>query len=191
MRKSITLLSLSAALFLVAGTVMAQDEGTPEEAAAEAPAAEAPAAEATKAKSSGGRKYGPAGCGLGSLIFEPDSGFTQIFAATTNGTSANQTFGISSGPSNCDDSGGGEESAKSFVQTNRAALAKDIARGKGETIATLSELAACGDARVVGKRLQKKFRAIFPSSKVSDQEVSNRVVDVLREDSALQCSNLT
>ena len=27
------------------------------------------------------RGYGPAGCGLGSLIFEPNSGFTQIFAA--------------------------------------------------------------------------------------------------------------
>ena len=45
--------------------------------------------------------YGPAGCGLGSMIFEPDSGFTQVFAATTNGTSGNQTFGITSGTSNC------------------------------------------------------------------------------------------
>src|SRR6186713_935077 len=58
--------------------------------------------------------YGPAGCGLGSMIFEPDSGFTQVFAATTNGTSGNQTFGITSGTSNCDPGAAKTASAKAF-----------------------------------------------------------------------------
>lgn len=135
--------------------------------------------------------YGPAGCGLGSLIFSPDSGFTQVFAATTNGTFANQTFGITSGTSNCDDAEGKTDTAKAFVQTNRAALAKDIARGRGETIASLTELAACRDSRLVGKRLQKQFRTIFPSAKVSDQQVSDKVVELLQRDATLSCSNLT
>jgi hypothetical protein len=142
-------------------------------------------------KGTGTSKYGPAGCGLGSLIFEPDSGFTQVFAATTNGTSGNQTFGITSGTSNCDDAEGGGDSAKSFVETNRAALAKDIARGRGETISTLTELASCGDANKVGKKLQKQFRAIFPNSKVSDRQVSEKVIDVLQRDRSLSCTNLT
>src|SRR5262245_36738363 len=89
------------------------------------------------------RAYGPAGCGLGSLIFEPNSGFTQVFAATTNGTFGTQTFGITSGTSNCAGGGGGSASAKAFVETNRVALAKDIARGQGETIDSLSRLAGC------------------------------------------------
>jgi len=36
------------------------------------------------------------GCGLGSTIFEGESGLVkQVLAVTTNGTSGNQTFGIS------------------------------------------------------------------------------------------------
>src|SRR5690348_11977029 len=46
--------------------------------------------------------YGMAGCGLGSLVFGPnDAPVAQVLAATTNGTFASQTFGISSGTSNC------------------------------------------------------------------------------------------
>jgi hypothetical protein len=140
--------------------------------------------------SGGAAKYGPAGCGLGSLIFKPDSGFTQIFAATTNGTSANQTFAISSGTSNCDTGPGSTDTAKVFVETNRVALAKDISRGRGETITSLTELAGCNDSGAVGAKLQKSFGRIFPNARVSDQVVSESVVDVLKQDSALQCSNL-
>ena len=39
-------------------------------------------------------QYGSAGCGLGSLVFSPGTDWKQIFAATTNGTFASQTFGI-------------------------------------------------------------------------------------------------
>src|SRR4051794_17383876 len=101
----------------------------------------AAAAALTTAKSVEARPaYGSAGCGLGSLIFEPSSGFTQVFAATTNGTFGTQTFGISSGTSNCAGGGGGSASARAFVETNRVALVKDIARGSGETIDGLSKL---------------------------------------------------
>ncbi|HWA78436.1 MAG TPA: DUF3015 family protein [Polyangiaceae bacterium] len=180
---------LGVGLLLVSVNARAEDEAAkPEEKAAE-PAAAAEAAPAP-AKSSGGGKYGPAGCGLGSIIFSPDSGFTQIFAATTNGSSGNQTFGITSGTSNCDGGGGGSQSAKAFVQTNRAALAKDIARGRGETISALSTLAACQNSSVVGSRLQKKFRTIFSSAKATDEQVSDSVVEVLRSDASLGCSNL-
>src|SRR3954469_2639303 len=49
-----------------------------------------------------GAWYGMAGCGLGSLIFGPvNSPGAQILAATTNSTFGSQTFGITSGTSNC------------------------------------------------------------------------------------------
>jgi hypothetical protein len=123
------------------------------------------------------------------MIFSPDSGFTQVFAASTN-SSSGQTFGISSGTSNCGTDAAGSSSAKAFVQTNRAALAKDIARGRGETITALSALASCQSASAVGARLQKKFRKIFSSSKVTDEQVSDSVVDVLKSDQALGCRGL-
>jgi hypothetical protein len=141
-------------------------------------------------KTNTGRGYGPAGCGLGSLIFEPNSGFTQIFAATTNGTFGSQTFGISSGTSNCADTAGGSASAKAFVETNRTALAKDIARGQGETLESLSRLGGCADARAVGASLQRNFDKVFPSAAMSDSDVGSSVVDALRSDATLACHSL-
>jgi hypothetical protein len=145
---------------------------------------------ATKTGMKNGGKYGPAGCGLGSMIFEPDSGFTQIFAATTNGSSGNQTFGISSGTSNCSNTGGGTASAKAFVETNRAALSKDIARGRGETLMSLSELAGCSDPNAVGQSLQKNFKQIFPTAKTTDAQVGAAVLRTLKSDATLACGNL-
>lgn len=136
-------------------------------------------------------KYGPAGCGLGSIFFDANSGmFMQILAATTNGSSANQTFGITSGTSNCDSGGGGAAKTETFVATNRVAMSKDIARGQGETISSVAQLAGCRDSAAVGAALQKNFGTIFPSAAVSDQQVGEGVVKVLKSDASLMCSNL-
>lgn len=134
--------------------------------------------------------YGNAGCGLGSILFEPSNAFTQIFAATTNGTSGTQTFGISSGTSNCDGAGYQPGSTTAFIQTNRAALAKDISRGKGATITGLTDLAGCSNPRAVGQALQKNFGAIFPSAGVTDQAVSSSMIEVLKSEPVLACKNL-
>lgn len=137
-----------------------------------------------------GRGYGPAGCGLGSILFDPGSGFTQVLAATTNASFGTQTFGITSGTSNCSTSQRGAGAARAFVEANRPALARDIARGGGETIASLTQIAACADAAQVGAHLQRRFADIFPSNARSDREVSRSVVDVLRADAALGCRAL-
>lgn len=149
-----------------------------DEAAAAKPADPAPA-------KSGG-KYGLAGCGLGSVFFGDGS---PVLAATTNGSSSNQTFGITSGTSNCVKTDGGAASARAFVQTNRSALSKEIARGRGESIASLSQLAGCSDSAAVGKALQRQFKLIFPSARASDQSVSDAVITTLRA-APLQCKKL-
>ena len=110
--------------------------------------------------------YGDAGCGLGSIVFGSEQGPVQVLAATTNGTFGSQTFGITSGTSNCADSGGGSASAKAFIEANRESLSKDIARGQGETIANLSVLAGCADEAAVGATLQQNFSTIFRRSLV-------------------------
>jgi Protein of unknown function (DUF3015) len=185
MRKSHLVLGLG--LLLGAANAMAEDAPAAPagDAPAAAPAAEAPAAPAAE----GAVKYGSAGCGLGSIFFGPGSGFTQVLAATTNGSSANQTFGITSGTSNCDASAPAT-SAKNFVVTNRVALAKDISRGKGQTLTSLTELAGCSDSKAVGAKLRKNFKVIFPNAKVTDEAVSSSVVQVLKSDETLSCSNL-
>ena len=134
--------------------------------------------------------YGAAGCGLGSLVFGNKPGFMQIFAATTNGISANQTFGITTGTLNCSDTGGGGASAKAFIETNREALAKDISRGNGETIKNLATLSGCTDANAVGSMLQQNFKSIFPTSDVTNTQVSGSVIELMKADKTLACARL-
>jgi hypothetical protein len=206
------LVTRSSMMFLVAlawsGAASADEEGAHEKVkrgAREAGHAVAGAGEKVSAKIQGkradgelvggmhtntGRGYGSAGCGLGSIIFEPSTGFTQIFAATTNTLFGTQTFGITSGTSNCADPAAGSDAARAFVETNRSAFAKDVARGSGETIASLTRLAGCRDAGRVGAGLQRRFSVLFPSAPRTDREVSLAVVNELRADASLGCRAL-
>jgi len=138
----------------------------------------------------GGGGYGAAGCGLGSIVFGSKPGFMQVFAATTNGLFGSQTFGITSGTSNCSSSAPGGMAARQFIETNRQAFAKDVSRGSGETIASLTVLSGCRDAAAVGATLQRNFGTIFPSAKASDTDVSAAAVASLKADKTLACSSL-
>jgi hypothetical protein len=134
-------------------------------------------------------RYGDAGCGLGSMAFGEQQGFVQILAATTNGLFGTQTFGITTGTSNC--SGlSSAQATRIFIEANREALAKDISRGSGETIGTLTWISGCADSRAVGARLQKNFRAIFPNETVSNDDVTATLLSTLKGDASLACQNL-
>lgn len=134
-------------------------------------------------------RYGDAGCGLGSMAFGDQQGAVQILAATTNGLFGTQTFGISSGTSNCHGLSGAQAS-RVFIEGNREALAKDISRGSGETIGTLTWLAGCTDSRAVGAALQKSFKTIFPDEKVSNEAVTKSVLQTLKSEKKLACQNI-
>ena len=58
---------------------------------------------------------GAAGCGLGSLIFKSNGKFTQLLAATTNNSTYTQSFGITSGTSNCNAKGFANGTANSVL----------------------------------------------------------------------------
>jgi hypothetical protein len=136
-------------------------------------------------------KYGTAGCGLGSIVFGNKPGIVQIFAATTNGTFGTQTFGITTGTSNCDTGPGGTASTKVFIEGNREALLKDISRGQGETLKNLAALAGCSDANAVGSKLQKNFSVILPSASTSDEKVSDAILSTLKSEKSLSCDKLS
>ncbi len=139
----------------------------------------------------GGRTtYGSAGCGVGSLIFGDQPGMVQILAATTNGTLGNQTFGITTGTLNCGDSAIGTKGAKLFIEANKEALAKDVSRGSGETITTLSHLAGCKDAKAVGTTLQRNYTTLFPSADAKTEVVTENVLSTLRSEKTLACTEL-
>jgi len=133
--------------------------------------------------------YGQAGCGLGSVLFGSKPGFVQVFAATTNYSLGTQIFGITSGTSNCGATSGAI-AAKSFIESNRTAFAKDVSRGSGETIANLTTLGGCADRQRVGEHLQRNFKTIFPGTTASDTDVSAAAITSLKSDKTLACSQL-
>ena len=123
------------------------------------------------------KPYGPAGCGLGNQLFgKKDS---QVLAATTNGSSATQLFGISSGTSNCVDSET-SKSAELFIQNNKVQLANDMARGQGEALANLGHVLGCQDQSGFSSALQQNYSNVFPSQERSPEEIRSSVYSVIR-----------
>ena len=121
-------------------------------------------------------KYGSAGCGLGSMIFEGDqTWWKQVLAATTNGTGI-QTIGITLGTSNCDSPAPLKVGqAEAYVEANKVALANDIARGNGETIVGLSKVYGCANTTEFGRALKSNYTAIFPSAAANSKEITHQI----------------
>jgi hypothetical protein len=121
--------------------------------------------------------YKSAGCGLGSLVISSD-GFLQIFAATTNGTFASQTFGITSGTSNCGGSGGyakAEVQTEQYVSANLDVLSQEMAQGSGEHIAALATLMGCSEdsTALFSATLQKSYRSIANEGLTTDTMIKS------------------
>lgn len=110
--------------------------------------------------------YGQAGCGLGSLIIK-DNGFMQVFAATTNGTFGSQTFGISTGTSNCTKGGiiAKSKEQEAFFEANYARLQEDMAKGGGEYLAALGDLMGCQSTvqPAIFEVAEASYGDVFPS----------------------------
>lgn len=117
------------------------------------------------------------GCGLGSQIIKDDSTAIMLaLQATTNGTSGNQTFGISSGTSGCKKTKFAmNEQTQRFVASNMDQLSKEIAMGHGEVVSTLAELLEVEDKSAFIASLQKNYNAIYTSSNVQMADVLDNV----------------
>ena len=115
-----------------------------------------------------------AGCGLGYVLFgsKDNSQVMQILAATTNGTSGNQTFGITSGTLGCTENGhvALNKQAEVYTEVNLRQLYHDIALGNGETLSGFSRIIGVKDAqRDSFNRLMKgNFSALTASSSSLD-----------------------
>lgn len=132
--------------------------------------------------------YGDAGCGLGSLVMTKNTVVSQTLAVTTNGTSANQVFGITSGTSGCKRKGfvRQEKEQEHFIAANFNNLKEDIARGSGENLTALGYLLGCPPEKQPAFRqvLQQNFGAIVPESATPEQVLGN-VKETVRADGNL------
>ncbi len=117
------------------------------------------------------------GCGLGAMLIKDDSSAVMLaLQATTNGTSGNQTFGITSGTLGCKKvKFVMNERAEKFVAANMDTLAKEMAAGHGEAIDTLAELLQVEDKAAFAVALQKNYSKIYTSKNATMADVLDNI----------------
>lgn len=124
------------------------------------------------------------GCGLGSMAWRGQKGvIPQVLAVTTNGTFGNQTFGITSGTSGCDPqgrvTGGTQRMVFNFLENNMEQYALDVAKGNGETLATLAGIMNVDESELA-KRSQENFAVLFPSQDADAVHVTVKLFEIMK-----------
>ena len=125
------------------------------------------------------------GCGLGTMLFKnnaDNSVILQTFQATTNGIYGNQTFGITTGTSECQQPKNfvSNQQLNEFMVANMDNLARDIAQGRGETLDAFAELLGVPSEKrpEFYGQLQNGFAKIFTSPGVQMASVMDNISTV-------------
>ncbi len=170
--------------FLVLAALIAPVGAKAQESAKRTPANKG-AKKSSVQEATSGQGYGVAGCGLGSLVLGPQPGMIQIVSATLNATGM-QSVGITIGTSNCDIPEMGHQ-ASVFIEVNREALAKDAARGQGETVAGLAAIFNCSNSSDFGQGLREDYSRIFDAGK-SSYDVTREILSTINNHQNLKAS---
>jgi len=132
-----------------------------------------------------GQAHQNTGCGLGTLLFKnnaDNSIVLQTFQATTNGIYGNQTFGITTGTSDCAQPKNfvSNQQMNEFMVANMDNLARDIAQGRGETLDAFAELLGVPAEKrpEFYGQLQNGFSRIFTSPGVQMASVMDNISTV-------------
>lgn len=130
------------------------------------------------------------GCGVGSMVFKGQSGVPpQVLAVTTNGSTGNQTFGITSGTLGCTQDGVVTSNMKAslFIENNKEQLARDMSVGSGETLASLAHLLGveAQDQAAFNHLAKDNMASIFTTDSVATEQVIVALRKALASDAAL------
>ena len=124
------------------------------------------------------QSLGMSGCGLGSMVVEDKSKWSQVASAFLNGTGF-QTFAISFGTSNCNEDGVVQtaQEKQAFIEANFADLKHDISSGSGEYVAALASLYGCkGDQ---AKQFSGALKANATEVLKSDAIETHKAIDAV------------
>src|SRR5687768_4536146 len=129
-------------------------------------------------------------CGWGSKVFDGQSGVApQVLGATTNGTSGNQTFAITSGTSGCTQDGAVSSNWRTamFIDGNKHKLARDMSVGSGEALDSLAHLLGVDaqDRAAFNGLAKDNLARIFPSDDVATQQIVASLREVMAADARL------
>lgn len=142
------------------------------------------------AASSSGFVVAPGGpnCGWGNMLFQGQSGIVYHFlASTTNGTSGNATFGMTSGTNGCSTEGTLTYGGKAMITAMLNEFSEDVAVGEGEAITAVA--VALGieqqDRAAFARLTHEHFAQLFPSENVTAGEVIATLEKLIKADPLL------
>jgi hypothetical protein len=116
--------------------------------------------------------WGMAGCSIWNYVIKDKEMGPQIGVwALEHFVFGIQTFGITSGTSNCVE-GGGKSAMNNeqevFVTVNLSDLQREAAQGKGQHLDTLAEIFGCSDKEGFAHMSQNRYEAIFTNENPSN-----------------------
>lgn len=133
---------------------------------------------------------GGPGCGWGNMLFEGQRGLpSHLVALTTNGTSGNATFGMTSGTNGCRTNGTLTYSGKPMLVLGSIIdeLSEDMARGEGEALTTYAVILGVQqqDRAHFAAVTHQHFQQIFNTANVTAEQVHAATLVILKQDARL------
>jgi hypothetical protein len=131
---------------------------------------------------------GGPGCGWGNMLFDGQSGMGPHFlATTTNGTSGNKTFGMTTGTNGCETSGTLTYGGKSMISSIMGEFTEDVARGEGDALNAVAVIYGVEqqDRATFAQVMHENFAVIFPSEDVTADDMMASIEEIMKADSRL------
>jgi len=130
---------------------------------------------------------GGPGCGWGNMLFEGQNGPVHFLATTTNGTSGNKTFGMTSGTNGCSIDGKLTYGGKSMISSIMDRFSEDVAQGSGEALDAVAVIynIAPEDRATFAAVTHENFKVIFPTAQVTAEDVISSLETVMKSDARL------
>lgn len=130
------------------------------------------------------------GCGWGNMLFEGQRGlFPHLLATTTNGTSGNATFGLTSGTNGCNSDARLGYGGRSIFAMNGMLdnIAEDMAKGHGEALDAYATLLGVQpqDRAHFAQVTRQHFGEIFASKDATGEQVYANTLAVMSRDNVL------
>ncbi len=127
-------------------------------------------------------------CGWGNMLFEGQSGLgSHIMASITNGTSGNNTFGMTFGTNGCATDGTLSYGGKSMVSSIMGEFSEDVAAGEGDAMDTVAVIYGVEkqDRNTFAKVMHENFAVIFPNEDVTADEMMASIEKAMKADTTL------
>lgn len=127
-------------------------------------------------------------CGWGNMLFDGQAGIGPHFmASSTNGTSGNATFGMTSGTNGCSADGKLTYGGKSLLGSIMGEFSEDVARGEGEALNAVAVMYGIEqeDRASFAAAMHTNFQTLFPSENVTADEVMTSMNEIMKANAQL------